>query len=376
MTAQRTPIYQGQDFFVPAFQVMVGSRRLTQEEVFDITQVSYKDSMDQVDSFEITINNWDARTRTFKYSDGELFDPGKRVSLAMGYRGATPLRVMLTGEITSLRPTFPAGGQPTLAISGLSLLHRLRTKQQSQVYTNKTDSQMAREVAGRLGIPIDTPSESGEQPYPYVLQANQYDALFLMQRAHRAGYDIFVKEEDAAGQPAPSRLYFGRSTGVKRKTYTLDYGSSLTEFQPTLTTANQVGSVTVRAWDAVHKRLIEGKATRSGLETKGVGAQGGQSAIEQSFNQREEIIADHPVANQAEADRLARETLENIAKDMVKATASTVGLPELRAGSLIYVTGVGERFSGWYFVTGTTHTIGDSGYTTQFECRREETGQQ
>ena len=36
------------------------------------------------------------------------------------------------------------------------------------------------------------------------------------------------------------------------------------------------------------------------------------------------------------------------------------------------IDGVGTRFSGRYFVTSTTHTIGDSGYTTQFECRREE----
>jgi Bacteriophage probable baseplate hub protein len=34
--------------------------------------------------------------------------------------------------------------------------------------------------------------------------------------------------------------------------------------------------------------------------------------------------------------------------------------------------GLGERFSGRYFLTATTHTIADGGYTTQFECRREE----
>jgi phage protein D len=49
-----------------------------------------------------------------------------------------------------------------------------------------------------------------------------------------------------------------------------------------------------------------------------------------------------------------------------------VGLPDLRAGSVVYIDGLGERFSGRYFVTSTTHAISDSGYTTQFECRREE----
>ena len=52
---------------------------------------------------------------------------------------------------------------------------------------------------------------------------------------------------------------------------------------------------------------------------------------------------------------------------MVTATGSTVGLPDLRAGSVVEIDGLGDRFSGRYFVTGTTHTIGDGGYTTQFD---------
>jgi phage protein D len=49
-----------------------------------------------------------------------------------------------------------------------------------------------------------------------------------------------------------------------------------------------------------------------------------------------------------------------------------VGLPDLRAGSVVNIDGLGARFTGRYFVTSTTHAIGDGGYTTQFECRREE----
>jgi uncharacterized protein len=78
------------------------------------------------------------------------------------------------------------------------------------------------------------------------------------------------------------------------------------------------------------------------------------------------------VATKEEAQTLARETLERIAKDTVTGSGSIVGLPDLRAGTVLELDGVGTRFSGRYFVTGTTHTLGDGGYTTQFECRREE----
>lgn len=379
---QPIPIFEGQDFYVPYFQVKIGPRELDREVIYDITQVSYKDSLQEVDSFEITINNWDARTRTFKYSDRKLFDPGQRVELWMGYFGGQRLRPMLTGEITSLRPSFPSGGQPTLAISGQNLLHRLRRKQESHSYKNMTDSQIARRVAGRLNIPIDINENAAarEQPYEYVLQHNQYDILFLIERARRIGYDIYVKEQGQQQgnnlQAQPSKLVFGPSVNVERKLYELEYGKSLIDFQPTLTTANQVGSVTVRGWDAVRKKAITVTATRDQLETKGVGQAGGQAEINRAFNEREEIIVDRPVNSEQEAKTLAKETLERIAKDMVKGSGTTIGLPDLRAGSVIYLWGLGERFSGRYFVTGTTHTIGDGGYTTKFECRREELKEQ
>jgi uncharacterized protein len=368
---QPIPIHEGQDFYVPAFQVTLRGRPLDQAVVRDVIRVEYSDDVEALDSFSLTINNWDAETRFFRYSDGDLFLPGAGLELDMGYVGGTGMRRLLTGEITGLGPSFPAAGQPTLAVDGLNRLHRLREKQESRSYDGRTDSEIARQIAGRLGIQIRTEpnAERQEERYGHLFQDNQYDILFLLNRARSIGYELLV-EETAAGEP---RLYFGPSDQVgPRPVYQLNYGDSLIEFQPTLTTANQVGEVVVRGWDRVRKRAIEGRAKRSELRTKGVGERGGQPVIEQSFNQRHEVIVDLPVNSRQEAKTLARETLERIAKDMVKGSGSVVGLPDLRAGSVVVLDGLGTRFSGRYFVTKTTHSIDDGGYTTRFECRREE----
>ena len=359
------PIYEGQDFYVPAFEVKLDGQRAGQEVIRDILSVTYKDSVQDIDSFEISINNWDAATRAFKYSDLKLFDPGKTLELRMGYQGA--LRPMLKGEVTSLRPSFPAAGGSTLAISGLNVLHRFRTQQESRTYVNKTDSEIAKDVAQRLKVDIDVVQAKDEPRFKYIIQDNQYDIIFLMERARRTGYDIMV-EERAQG----SVLLYKPSTTVHNPTYRLTYGKSLIEFQPELTTANQVAKVTVRSWDSVKKELITHTATRQDLATKGVGAKGGQDAIEKSIEQKAEIVVTKPVESAAEARKLAIEILEGIAKEMVKATASVPGLPDVRAGTVLQIDGLGDRFSGRYFVVSTTHAIGDSGYTTQFECRREE----
>lgn len=364
------PIFQGQDFYVPSFEVALRGKQLKKDVVRDIVQVTYKDNIQEIDSFEITINNWDAEKRAYKYIDQDLFDPGKEVELKMGYFGNDNMRLMIKGEITSLRPNFPASGQPTLAISGLNLLHKFRTEQESHAYIKRTDSQIAKEIGGRLGITVllDETAAGEETPYDYVFQDNQYDIIFLMERARRIDYDLFVKEEEGK----ESQLYFGRSNSVRRVTYQLKFGATLIQFQPELTTAHQVSEVTVKGWDAKRKEAITATAKRTDLKTKGVGEKGRQKALEKSFSGRKEIIADRPIHSKDEAKKMAVAALESIAKDMVKGSGSTVGLPDLRAGGVVEMDGMGDRFNGRYFLTSTTHTIGDGGYTTTFECRREE----
>ena len=80
------------------------------------------------------------------------------------------------------------------------------------------------------------------------------------------------------------------------------------------------------------------------------------------------------VQSKDQAKELATNILKEQLKKIVKAGGATIGLPDLRAGRKIFVNGLGDRFSGTYYVTDTTHTINDSGYQTSFNARREQEG--
>ncbi len=357
--------YDGRDFYVPEFEINVGRTSLSKEVVRDILQVSYKDGLEEVANFEVTINNWDAQSRSFKYSGSKLFWPGSYVDLKMGYREDRGLTEMINGKITTLRPNFPAGGQPTLTICGVGPVHELRGEQGSHTYEDMTDSEVAKEIAARLGVDIrtDPEAESQEERIAYLVQDNQYDLVFLRERAKRIGYEIYIDRQDGE-----KTIHFKPSVGGSRSSFELVYGKSLIQFQPNLDTSNQVSQVTVRSWDCINKQTIEQTITRNDISVSSPGG----SEMEQAFADRSEIVADMPVNSAQEATTMAREFLQENAKSMIKGTGSTVGVPELRAGTLVEIGGLDELFNGRYFVTGTTHTIGGNGYTTQFECRRED----
>ena len=82
MTGQQAiPIHkrgEGEEsFYVPTFEIKIAGRNLPQDVVYDVMDVTYKDSVNEIDSFDLKINNWDADTRAFKYVGlpGELAEP-------------------------------------------------------------------------------------------------------------------------------------------------------------------------------------------------------------------------------------------------------------------------------------------------------------
>lgn len=370
--ADPVSIGNGSDFYVPHFEVIVGDRALNGSVCRDVMQVTYKDSTEDVDGFELTVNNWDADRRRFKYHDRRLFDPGQKVEVQMGYLSAAGggLRTMTRGVVTDLRVSFPAGGSPTLVVAGLNVLHELKKEQKSDQYRDQTVSQIADKVCHRLGVkfkPTAAAAGKVETKHASVLQDNEYDIVFLARLARRAGYELVADEEpDRAGGKAVTVLKFGPPVPADRPAYKLHYGRTLTEFSPRLSFAHQVSEVVVRGWNPATGEAIE--VSEKGGTLKGKLAPGSKNPAEG----RKEVISDRPVRDQAAARELARAALARVHDEAVTGSGSVVGLPDLRAGSQLALGGLGRRFNGRYFVTATTHTLGSGGYVTQFECRLEE----
>jgi hypothetical protein len=320
-----------------------------------------------------------------------MFDPWQSVELYMGYinNGIDERQKMLTGEITTMTPSFPASGGSTLSVRALNLLHRFRTKQQTRPFINRQDSEIAemlvadiasdiRKAIPNLTVQLDQAeidankkSPNERERIPYLVMQNQYPINFLLQRSRDIGYELFLTEPPVSAQSRNRvvTLHYHPTAASKQVAYILEWGKSLVSFQPTLQTANQVSSVTVRGWDPAGKTKIEATVQRSAVQ--GVVQPGDLQLSETGLSQKLEITVDKPIQSKAEAEVVAKQTMLRLAQGIVEARGKTVGLPNLRAGSKIVVKGLGTRFSGVYLVTGTTHTIGEAGYTTDFSARME-----
>ncbi len=405
MATAAIPIYeQDETFYVPRFELKVGGRPMGAEVVDDILQVTYKDSVNEIDSFSIEVNNWDADDRKFKFAPPiktslvdftGMFDPGTKIELSMGYLNHKSMRRMMLGQITSLEPNFPESAVPTLSIRGLNEIHQLRSEQHTYSWLkgDVTDTQIAVELGNKpvkkgqpgLGIKVISNPADNESPDEFVFMNNQYDIVFLLERARRHGYEVYLVEDENTGE---RKLYFGLSQNkANAPTYRLEWGRSLINFRPTLSTAKQVSQVTVRGWDRKSNSKIEVNYTLQDLwkdQNKPKAEIDRLTQISKAYANRTEVVTKPPVHTVKEAKQRARAELENQSKRLIEASGSTIGLPDLRAGCNLQIIGFGIQtdasgtlqgqssdFDGEYYVTETTHTISTGGYRTDFSARRE-----
>ena len=367
------------NFYVPHFQVKLNGTELEDDVIRDVVEVSYRDKLNEIDAFEMTINNWNAAAFKTKYEPpseplyDRLFDPGKTLELSMGY--VNDLKPMISGEITTLEPTFPEAGGPTLSVRGLNVLHKFRTEQHTYSWEDMRDSDIAQWLGQRphsrngpgLAMEVRINPLPSEQAQTYVFMDNQYDVNFLIERARQHDYEVVLRKDDDDEE----YLYFGPSEARQNTVYQLEWGKSLSSFQPTLSTARQISEVCVRGWDRQRNRPIDECKRWQELYPRGSQERQRMEQLAQAFGNRKEIITGIPVHTRSDARTLAEKILRGQFKNMVKASGVTVGLPNLRAGRKVEITGVGKRFEGEYFITETKHTINDSGYKTTFQARRE-----
>jgi phage protein D len=359
------------DYYAPAFEVTINGSELAADVSKHIVEVSVVNEPGTLDQFNLTVANPYPSLPWTHGQGARVFREGNAVRIRMGYVGS--LATLFDGEITSVGSSFPSSGTPTLAVTGYTRLHRLQGPRRTRTFQDMTDRQIVEAIAAELSLTADV--EDTGPKHPYVIQYNETDLAFVSERARRIRFETLVEGKT---------LKFRKAKDAEKKSFTLVWGRPqaafdpttevlpLRSFNPTLNLMRPLSSVVVRGQDGKTREKFEGTAG-AGDEDAAMGAETGSQAVAAAFSPRTYSVVDHPVSTQEEADQLARAIYNRSALEFVTGTGSAIGIPDLRAGSVVGLAGVG-RFDGDYYVTQSTHTISNSGYATTFSVRSNAIG--
>ena len=288
--------------------------------------------------------------KSLKLSFEEQPDPDDTTTVAP--------KVLFQGEITAVEPRFKADGKATVLYRAYDKSHRLHRGEQTRTFTDKTDSDIVTTIANEAGLTPEV--ETTSIKFPYLLQNNQTDMEFLLERARRIGYWAFA---------AQGKLYFKKSDFTLPDGPTLKWPDELHEFRPRLSGVGQPHGTAAIGWDVSTKKEIEGKATTAhkfnpaGL-TKAAGA-----AAESAFDgdgTATITIVNRPVVDATDAKDVAQAALDDAASEYLYAEGECFGDTDLVAGANVTIKGVAPRFEGKYLVTAATHIYRHGHYMTKF----------
>ncbi len=333
----------------PKYRVKVGGGDLAPPLAAALREIHVDQAVDMADMCTLVFENERARV-----SDDRSLQPGARVQVELGYEenGGRTFPV-IDGEVVAIKASFPRRGPASVRFQIYTRHHRLQRGRHTRAFNGLPYSGIAARIAQEVGLePAIDPTEPAIE---MVFQRNQTNLEFLCELAARVGYEVFAGD---------GKLFFRKPTWNGAKVRTLRRGEDLLAFNPRVQAALVPPEVHVLGW-GLDKQPIEGRAGE-GDEGPDYGGQKKALALSQEIGPQgvRQLIRGVVLPDAAAATAVARTSLQAAAQTAVRAVAQLAGAPDLRPGFIVEVDGVGEVFSGEYYIRRVVHAYLQKGFAT------------
>lgn len=382
--------------YAPEFKLLINGSSAPSALRACTSSVSYQTGLDGVDRVELTLAN-----ENLRWLDHPLLALGNQLSVSMGY-APDSLEQVFVGEIVGQSPTFPSGGGPTLNVVAQDRRHRMQQGTQVRWFAIPTpcfgnfpipDMTVAGLVtAEQFLIPVFDPVSAAIAVFLSGVemavtfddpdarqkiirqQAGETNFNFLSRLCRENGWEMIM---DHSGPVGGYALRFFSLASRLTPEVTLKYGRSLIDFTPRISIVGQIAAVSCRFWkpelNMEFTVTVSWDWDRSALNltiTPGYGLPSPEPSSESSGKNTSVMLVEEPL-NHLSAPRVILSKLLAKLNQRLTGSGSTIGDPRIKAGAVLRLEGLGERFGGFYRVTSATHTIDSGGYRTSFEVRKE-----
>lgn len=372
----------------PQFTVRIGGANLPPALRGSIASLTYTDGMEGADSVEVTFAN-----QNLQWLDDPLLAVDQGFKLFIGY-APDPLEEVFVGEITGVEPSFPNGGMPTIRVTAHDFLQRLTH--------GKLDRSFAITIPETVVIPIPDPIVAAivsgtnlllpsldpvgaalstlmtlasfvaapTEPEKWVrTQSGASDFDFLSGIAKENGWEMFI---DHTQEPKGYVLRFQFLLQDYSPSVTLEWGKSLMDFTPRITTVGDVFGISARVWVSSLQMeftiVVSWDYDRAAFNLMIYPGLGDIEGV--LGDSAKQTLSIKPTGFGTSLREILTELLPRL-NNRLTGTGNTIGNPQIKAGRVINLVGVGSQFSGLYRITSATHTFDGSGYKTGFKVRKE-----
>ncbi len=307
----------------------------------------------------------------WSFIDDDRVKLWKKIKVSVNLGGADI--VLIEGYITELKPHLGTDrADCCLEIVGMDGSSLMSVEEKIKDWPNMKDSDIATTIFKLYNLTpqVDTVDLVHEERVSTIIQ-RETDIRFLKRLARRNGFECFVK--GGAGYfrkpvlttpPQPVLAsHFGAETNL------LNFDARLNALRPTRVQMHQINTISKDVKNAVAETGLQRRLGRDAALT--VAKPAGQHADGTEILSR--MFVKHAVAtDQPEMQNLCRALFDEAEWFLeCKGEINSVMYGSvLETKKLLPIKGVGETFSGLYYVTNVKHVFGVGGYVQKFAARR------
>ncbi len=301
---------------------------------------------------------------TWTYLDDDRFQIWKQVTITAGFESAT--EELFSGYITQVKPVFdPDLSESTLEIWGMDGSVLMDREEILKDWPNKKDSDIAAEIFNNYGFTPDVEDTEviHDEAVSTVIQ-RETDIQFLKRLALRNGLECYVEgttgffkslQVDADPQPLLA-VHFGEETNV------ISFSIEVNALTPANVAMSQI--------DRANKEILSAAAESS--EQEPLGSSDTASLLAKGMNPANTFLGMNVTTGIPEMSALCQgffHLAEWFITGEGKINANQYG-HVLKPRGTVTIKGVGETYSGVYYVSHVTHSFSGDGYMQSFKVRR------
>lgn len=333
---------------VCSIAVMVEGAEIPGE--FHILSVLVKKELNRIPSATITLRDGEASKATFQASNSDLFIPGKKVEIRLGYRAHND--PVFKGIVVKHGISIRKNGS-VLTVECRDEAVKMSRGEKSRYFAEMKDSDLMEQILDSYKLAKDVTATKPD--LKEVTQFNSTDWDFLLCRAEANGQVVIVSDGKVT-VTAPA-------TG-EEPVLSVGFGATLLELDAEIDARRQSKGIVARSWSGADQDVLEAEAKEPPKPAAG--------------NLTPEALADviggkpHEMRHggkltqpelQAWADgRLLKERLAK-----VRGRAKFQGFAGVTPGKVIEITGIGERFAGKLYVSGVRHEVNNGNWRTDVQ---------
>lgn len=303
---------------------------------------------------------------TWKYLDEERFRVWNEVTIQVGFVESGP-EELISGYITQVKPRFSYNEEQSvfevIGMDGSVLMDR---EEKLKAWPNKKDSDIASEVFSTYGFTpqVEDTTIIHDEALSTIIQ-RETDFQFVRRLALRNGFDCYVEGTTAYFGPVPAddnpqpllAAHFGDETNL------VEFSATVDALLPAHVAMFQV--------DRFNKEVISA-VTESG-EQDPLGDLDANALLKSDVDAARVYVAKNAATGTPEMEALCKGLFQEGAwfvSGEGEIDSSVYG-HVLRPRGLVTIKGIGETYSGIYYVSFVRHTITRENYTQYFRVKRD-----